>query len=101
IDGMNCTPRLFTEKLSSRKLTVPVLETILGCFCGTTGRWAEDCLQCALNMSAMVLAALQGVVSPWFRFFSVCFAWRAVQQARNNRFEERLRWRSCLGGIGA
>ena len=28
IDGLNCTPVLFREKLSSRKLTVPVLETI-------------------------------------------------------------------------
>ena len=28
IDGMNCTPMVFREKLPSRKLTVPVLKTI-------------------------------------------------------------------------
>ncbi len=28
IDGMNCTPMVFTEKPPSRKLTVPVLKTI-------------------------------------------------------------------------
>ena len=28
IDGMNCTPMVFGEKLRSRKLTVPVLETV-------------------------------------------------------------------------
>jgi len=28
IDGMNCTPMVFTEKPLSRKLTVPVLKTI-------------------------------------------------------------------------
>ena len=28
IDGLNCTPMVFGEKLRSRKLTVPVLETV-------------------------------------------------------------------------
>ena len=28
IDGMNCTPMVFREKLRSCKLTVPVLETV-------------------------------------------------------------------------
>ena len=28
IDGLNCTPMVFREKPPSRKLTVPVLETV-------------------------------------------------------------------------
>ena len=103
IDGMNCTPVLFREKPLSRELTVPVLETILPGFRGvwspgplwrltlsaSVGRRAipasEGCVSAALNMGSIVPGGAEGVVSLWFRFFSVCFGYGGMQRRRNIR----------------
>ena len=101
IDGMNCTPVLFREKPLSRELTVPVLETISRAVCRvclpsepwrfameSAGRWqatdaAEVNVVGALNMGSIVPGQAGGVVSPRFRFFSVCFAQGGMQRRRN------------------
>ena len=101
IDGMNCTPVLFREKPLSRELTVPVLETIFRAVCRvcrpsepwrfameTAARWqaadaGKRCVVGAVNMGSIVPGQPGGVVSPRFRFFSVCFAACAMQRRRN------------------
>jgi len=100
---MNCTPVLFREKPLSRELTVPVLETIFRAVCRicppsepwrlvweTAGRWqapdaGDGCVVGAVNMGSIVPGQAGGVVSPRFRFFSVCFARGGMQRRRNIR----------------
>jgi hypothetical protein len=86
---MNCTPQATEEKPVGRKLSVPVLETIfllvsvrppaeLGAL-----KSGVEVLPTAWNMGCIVPAPARGVVSPRFRFFSVCFVADRMQQGRN------------------
>ena len=99
IDGLNCTPMVFTEKPSGRELTVPVLETIQmlvslrqrSRWARGPGKWAVDPFEgrwtWAVSCPARVFASSR------HRFGSFQFVSRSAKCNSGETYASRLRHR--------